>query len=98
MVAHRPAQGVVQNIAGALAGIRVPGITQSVTASFGVAALPDHGVSVETLLRSADRALYRAKRDGRNCIPMADSEPAPDREDVTPPAPPFARRDTTRPR
>jgi diguanylate cyclase (GGDEF)-like protein len=38
----------------------------SITISIGVAALPDHGVSPEDLVAAADRALYRAKRDGRD--------------------------------
>jgi diguanylate cyclase (GGDEF)-like protein len=37
-----------------------------VTASFGVAAHPDHGADLETLLANADRALYVAKSRGRD--------------------------------
>ena len=37
-----------------------------VTASFGVAVFPDHGESVEVVVRSADEALYKAKKEGRN--------------------------------
>ena len=40
----------------------------SVTASIGLAMFPKHGVSPETLLENADRAMYKAKRDGRNRI------------------------------
>jgi len=39
-----------------------------VTASIGVAALPDRGGSVADLLEAADAAMYRAKRAGRNRI------------------------------
>jgi diguanylate cyclase (GGDEF)-like protein len=40
----------------------------SVSASFGIAqALPGE-INVQALIRRADRALYRAKEDGRNCI------------------------------
>jgi diguanylate cyclase (GGDEF)-like protein len=42
-----------------------------VTASFGVAASPEHGHGAEELLRAADRALYEAKRRGKNRVEMA---------------------------
>ncbi|MEO7276628.1 MAG: EAL domain-containing protein [Sphingomicrobium sp.] len=39
-------------------------------ASIGVAFSPDHGTSIESLMRSADIAMYRAKRSGggRHCL------------------------------
>ena len=40
----------------------------NIGASFGVALAPLHGDSVDTLLKRADMALYRAKAHGRNCI------------------------------
>jgi diguanylate cyclase (GGDEF)-like protein len=43
----------------------------SLTASFGVAALPDDGAECEQLLRTADRALYAAKAAGRNRVEVA---------------------------
>ncbi|MDH3655379.1 MAG: response regulator [Myxococcales bacterium] len=42
--------------------------TFSVTASAGVAARPDDGLSALALIRRADRRLYRAKSDGRNRV------------------------------
>ncbi len=39
-----------------------------VTASIGVAALPNHGTSEKELLQAADAALYRAKREGRDPV------------------------------
>ena len=43
----------------------------NLTASFGVSALPEHGLNAENLVQSADQALYQAKSQGRNrvCIP-----------------------------
>jgi diguanylate cyclase (GGDEF)-like protein len=40
----------------------------SVTMSVGVAEFPQHGRSVDALIRAADRALYAAKKGGRDCI------------------------------
>jgi diguanylate cyclase (GGDEF)-like protein len=43
-------------------------LLRSITASMGVALFPDHGLSVSDVLRSADQALYCAKREGRDQI------------------------------
>lgn len=42
--------------------------TISLTVSIGVAGFPDDGEDVESLLRSADKALYHAKNNGRNRV------------------------------
>ena len=39
-----------------------------VTLSAGVAAFPDHGIDIDTLLSRADQALYRSKAEGRNRV------------------------------
>lgn len=39
-----------------------------VTASLGVAARPDDGRDVESLIGCADKALHRAKQGGRNAV------------------------------
>lgn len=44
------------------------------TASFGVAAYPDHGKTSDELIRMADSALYAAKRAGRNRVVSYDPE------------------------
>ena len=39
-----------------------------VTASFGVACVPDQACDGKSLLEKADAALYQAKKQGRNCV------------------------------
>jgi two-component system, sensor histidine kinase LadS len=52
--------------------VSAEGHTIRFTASFGVAcALPDPQYTPEHLLIDADRALYQAKREGRNCVRAA---------------------------
>ena len=46
-----------------------------VTLSLGVAAYPQHGTVAEEVLRAADRALYRAKSEGRDRVVAAHSSP-----------------------
>lgn len=49
---------------------RFPGedITGKITASFGIASYPEDGATVQDLIASADKALYQAKRHGRNMV------------------------------
>jgi diguanylate cyclase (GGDEF)-like protein len=47
-------------------------LLESTTVSLGVAMLPDHGATVEDLLRAADDAMYQAKREGRNRVVVAE--------------------------
>lgn len=43
-------------------------IYKTITLSLGVAAFPDHGNSVDRLLKTVDDALYQAKTQGRNRV------------------------------
>lgn len=42
-----------------------------ITLSLGVASFPEHGMSGESVIRKADAALYRAKREGRDAVRLA---------------------------
>ena len=44
----------------------IEGHTVSITTSAGVSIYPDHGEDADTLMKSADWALYEAKRAGKN--------------------------------
>jgi diguanylate cyclase (GGDEF)-like protein len=52
-------------------------ILEMITLSVGVAVSPDDGITLETLINAADNALYVAKRDGRNCVRLANAVGAP---------------------
>jgi diguanylate cyclase (GGDEF)-like protein len=53
--------------------VAMPGGDQTlrVTASIGVALCPNHGDSVDDVLRAADNAMYQAKWAGRNTVRLA---------------------------
>jgi len=64
---------VLERVRAALAAapITVAGTAVALTISVGVAALAADAESLDTLLGRADRALYRAKDAGRNCVVVA---------------------------
>jgi diguanylate cyclase (GGDEF)-like protein len=62
------ALGVAESIRLSIGGIKIAGITTPISASFGVAVLPDDAGDPEGLVRQADRALYSAKAAGRNQV------------------------------
>ena len=47
--------------------VHLPGQEIDITASIGVALVPEHADNVIDLIRNADAAMYHAKRQGRNC-------------------------------
>jgi diguanylate cyclase (GGDEF)-like protein/PAS domain S-box-containing protein len=47
--------------------VHLPGQEVDVTASIGIAVVPEHADNVIDLIRNADAAMYHAKRQGRNC-------------------------------
>lgn len=72
-----PATGVdgarvlAEKLREALLREEIPQLLQPITASFGIAVLPQHAGNVEALLRPADRASYLAKEHGRNRVEVA---------------------------
>lgn len=56
-----------QNILAALALPHLLGqLELAITASLGISLFPDHGRDADTLIKNADRAMYDAKKNGRN--------------------------------
>jgi diguanylate cyclase (GGDEF)-like protein len=62
---------VAEKVRTELAAIRIAGIDRRITASFGVSSFPNEGLEPDALLRTADRALYRAKSEGRDRVCVA---------------------------
>jgi diguanylate cyclase (GGDEF)-like protein len=65
------AVGVAERIAAATRAAELQGFDGQVSATFGIAVFPHHGLEAEVLMRRADRALYEGKSDGRACIRIA---------------------------
>ena len=69
-IADRIAQSLVNGFA---RPVSVDGVEVTVSASIGIALYPDHGVTAEELIRSADKAMYGIKRAGKNSFGFANS-------------------------
>jgi len=52
----------------------IDGIELQVSASIGVTLYPQDGVDADILIRHADQAMYQAKRLGKNCYHLFDTE------------------------
>ena len=57
-----------ERLRASIGALRVPGENRNVSASFGIAVLPDDAGDSAQLLRRADQALYAAKRAGRDRV------------------------------
>jgi diguanylate cyclase (GGDEF)-like protein len=56
--------------------LRLQGAGQShegITLSVGIAVYPQHGRTIDRVLRGADDALYRAKQEGRDRVIVAET-------------------------
>ena len=62
---------LAEKLRAAMAAIVLPEVDRAITASFGVASLPEDGLDATHLVRAADRALYQAKADGRDRVVAA---------------------------
>jgi diguanylate cyclase (GGDEF)-like protein len=73
----RGAHKLAETIASAIHEIYVHNVDRRITASIGIAVLPDDAGDAETLERAADRALYTAKNNGRDRIETAETSRPP---------------------
>ena len=65
------ALGVADKVRRMIEAHSFPGVPRPVTISLGVAECPAHGVTRDTLVKSADQALYASKLGGRNRVTFA---------------------------
>ena len=66
-----------------IADIRVLERDSNVTASFGVAVFPEDAPDAARLVRNADRALYRAKANGRDRVEVFTLDAVHEDEDAS---------------
>ena len=64
-----------ETIRAAVAKVTLPTVDREITASIGLASMPDDGLDGETLVRAADRCLYVAKSNGRNRVETPQGKP-----------------------
>jgi len=62
-IAERIAATVIAQVARPL---QIKDIEVEITASIGISLYPEHGTTAEKLIRSADKAMYQVKREGKN--------------------------------
>lgn len=74
----REAQKLVDFFRGFVVGEYVK---YSATASIGAAVFPAHGADFDTLYKSADKALYKAKKRGKNQLAFYDDRDRPGQEE-----------------
>jgi len=69
-IAERIAATVIEQVAQPL---KIKDIEVTITASIGISLYPEHGTTAETLIRSADKAMYEIKRQGKNSFGFVNS-------------------------
>jgi diguanylate cyclase (GGDEF)-like protein len=71
---------VAERVRTAIRDLRVLEGDSNVSASFGIAVFPEDAPDAARLVRNADRALYRAKANGRNRVEVFTLDAAPEGE------------------
>ncbi len=71
-IARRIASSLVEAIARPLT---IDDVEVEVSVSIGISLYPENGVTAEELIRSADKAMYRIKREGKNNFGFVTSAP-----------------------
>ena len=72
-IAERIAANVIEQIA---RPIEIKNTEVTVSASIGISLYPENGITAEELIRSADKAMYRVKHEGKNDFGFVLSEPS----------------------
>jgi diguanylate cyclase (GGDEF)-like protein/PAS domain S-box-containing protein len=72
-IAERIAMNVIKQIT---QPIEINNIEVAVSASVGISLYPENGLTAEELIRSADKAMYRVKHEGKNSFGFVPSEPS----------------------
>ena len=69
---------IAERVRVAVSALEIAGVSRPITASFGVASIPEDASEPTLLLRGADRALYLAKSRGRNRVEtLSSTDPEP---------------------
>jgi diguanylate cyclase (GGDEF)-like protein len=68
----REAESIAERARRSIELIQLPGLDETITASFGVATMPQTTTDVSQLFEQADKALYTSKNDGRNRVICAE--------------------------
>ena len=73
-----PESNITKRIAGSLVEaiaqpLDIDNVEVAVSASIGISLYPEDGVTAEELIRSADEAMYRIKRAGKNSFGFVES-------------------------
>ena len=69
-----PAKLARRIVASAAETFAIENVTAELGVGMGIAIAPNDGVNPDELVRRADRALYRAKADGRSCVRFFEPE------------------------